>query len=181
VLAEGMNYKTMTQHLLKKNVPDPKAVCEDYFSQYIKQSGVYQSATISLIDCRELESLAEVCKRIFNNHRGGIKAIRISNVQQYYRHSYRYFYDLLSIVQAAGANAQEQKDLKDALAKCVIYGAHTPMFMQDENNRGDGFRILTYSGFSMYLPRDLSTAFYFEELNSYYKTLEWNKATGLVR
>ena len=174
VLAEGLNYKTLTEHLLKNTVPNPQAVCEDYFSQYIKQSGVYQSATISLIDCRELEPLAQVCKNIFTNHRSGIKAIRMSNVQQYYRSNYRYFYDLKSIVQEAGATAQEMAELKDALDKCVIYGAFTPKFMEE-------FRILTYSGFSMYLPRDLSTAFYFEELNMYYQTLDWNKATGLVR
>ena len=174
VLAEGLNYTTLTEHLLKNTVPNPQAVCEDYFSQYIKQSGVYQSATISLIDCRELEPLAEVCKNIFTNHSAGIKAIRMSNVQQYYRSNYRYFYDLKSIVQEAGASAQEMRNLDEALSKCVIYGAYTPKFMEE-------FRILTYSGFSMYLPRDLSTAFYFEELNSYYKTLEWNKATGLVK
>lgn len=174
VLAEGLNYKTLTEHLLKNTVPNPQAVCEDYFMQYIRQSGVYQSATISFIDCRELEPLAEVCKNIFTNHSAGIKAIRMSNVQQYYRSNYRYFYDLKSIVQEAGASAQEMKNLDDALSKCVLYGAYTPKFMEE-------FRILTYSGFSMYLPRDLSTAFYFEELNSYYKTLEWNKATGLVR
>ena len=174
VLAEGLNYKTLTEHLLKNTVPNPQAVCEDYFSQYIKQSGVYQSATISLIDCRELEPLAEVCKNIFTNHSSGIKAIRMSNVQQYYRSNYRYFYDLKSIIQEAGATAQEMAELNEALDRCVIYGAFTPKFM-------DEFRILTYSGFSMYLPRDLNTAFYFEELNMYYQTLAWNKATGLVR
>lgn len=174
VLAEGLDYKTLTEHLLKNTVPDPQAVCEDYFSQYIKQSGVYQSATISLIDCREIEQLAQVCKSIFKNHSEGIKAIRMSNVQQYFRSGYRYFYDLKSIIQEAGASAQELKDLEDALKKCVLYGAFTPKFMEE-------FRILTYSGFSMYLPRDISTAFYFEELNSYYKTLEWNKATELVK
>lgn len=174
VLAEGMNYTTMTGHLLKNTVPDPEAVCKDYFQQYIKQSGVYQSATISLIDCRKLEQLAQVCKSIFTNHRSGIMSISMSNVQRYYTGNYRYFYDLLSIVQEAGANAQELKSLEDALAECVIYGAHTPWFMEPE------FRILTYSGFSMYLPRNYYTAFYFEELNDYYKTLAWNKATGLI-
>lgn len=174
VLAEGLDYKTMTEHLLKNTVPDPQAVCDDYFMQYIKQSGVYQSATISLIDCRELDQLAEVCRDIFTNHRSGLKAIRMSNVQQYFRSNYRYFYDLKSIIQEAGATAQELKSLDEALKRCVIYGAYTPKFMEE-------FRILTYSGFSMYLPRDLNTAFYFEELNSYYKTLDWNKATGLVK
>lgn len=174
VLAEGLDYKTMTEHLLKNANPDPKSVCEDYFKQYLSQSGVYQSATISLVDCNRLEPLAELCKELFQTHRSGLKSIRPATVQQYFRSNYRYFYDLKSIIQEAGATQEEIKALDAALAECVLYGAHTPKFMEE-------FWILTYSGFSMYLPRDMNTAFYYEELNQYYKTLQWNKATGLVQ
>ena len=31
VLAEGLDYRTLTSHLLQPEVPDPKGVCEDYF------------------------------------------------------------------------------------------------------------------------------------------------------
>lgn len=174
VLAEGLNYKTITEHLLKNQNANPQAVCEDFFSQYIQQEGVYQSATISLIDCNRLEPLAEICKELFEKYRVELYSVNHKNVQQYFRSSYRYFYDLKSIILKIGATPEEVKKLDDALAQCVVYGAHTPKFMEE-------FWILTYSGFSMYLPRDMHTAFYYEELNAYYKTLQWNKATGLVK
>ena len=41
VLAEGLDYKTLTQHLLQKEKPYPEGVCADYFTQYDIQSGVY--------------------------------------------------------------------------------------------------------------------------------------------
>lgn len=174
VLAEGLNYNTLTEHLLKNTNSNPQAVCEDFFSQYIEQEGVYQSATVSLIDCNRLEPLADICKQIFEKYRNELYSVNSKNVQQYFRSSYRYFYDLKSIIQKIGATDKELKQLDDALSQCVLYGAHTPKFMGE-------FWILTYSGFSMYLPRDMHTAFYYEELNAYYKTLQWNKATGLVK
>ena len=49
VLAEGFCYETLVSHLLQGSEADPQSVCEDYFKQYEIQSGVYRSATISLI------------------------------------------------------------------------------------------------------------------------------------
>ena len=40
----------------------------------------------------------------------------------------------------------------------------------------NAFEIKTFSGFSMYLPSHGSG-----ELNRFYRTLDWNIATGLVR
>jgi hypothetical protein len=37
------------------------------------------------------------------------------------------------------------------------------------------FKIDIFSGFSMYLPRNGSN-----ELDKFYRTLQWNQATGLV-
>ena len=69
------------------------------------------------------------------------------------------------------AELEEQQASADfwnnqAKAKEVI--AHTPEFLCE-------FEIKTFSGFSMYLPCNGTS-----ELDKYYRTLEWNKATGLV-
>ncbi len=168
VLAEGLDYKTMTKHLLKKEEPDPKAVCEDYFAQYDIQSGLFRSATISLIDCRHTEELAAVCHDIFAAHRKGLEDIVPHNVQRFYRYDKHWFYDLESIVTEAGATERELEALHSALDKCVLYKAHTPQFIED-------FDINIFSGFSMYLPCHGS-----KELDKYYRTLSWNIATELV-
>ena len=72
VLAEGLDYKTLTSRLLEKDIPDVEGVCDDYFTQYETQSGVYRSATISLIDCEKIDPLASVCKELFAKYREGI-------------------------------------------------------------------------------------------------------------
>ena len=50
-----------------------------------------------------------------------------------------------------------------------MYKGATPKFMNE-------FTINTFSGLSMYLPSHGN-----RELDKFYKTLKWNKATGLVK
>ena len=168
VLAEGFDYKSITSHLLYGGAPDPESVCRDYFSQYDEQSGVYRSATISLVDCSRMEPLARVCAGLFDKYRDSIAALTPSDVQRYFRYDYHWFYDLIDIVSKAGADEDELKALNAALDECVVYKAATPEFM-------GSFKIRVYSGFSMYLPCNGGV-----ELDCYYKTLKWNIATGLV-
>ena len=168
VLAEGFDYKTIPTHLLNGGTPDPQAVCEDYFQQYDIQSGIYRSATISMVDCAKMEPLAEVCAELFRKYAMEIATLKPEKVQRYYRSDYHWFYDLADIVAKAGAAAEEISALNEAIEYCMVYRAATPEFM-------GAFTIGTYSGFSMYLPSDGSL-----ELDKYYKTLKWNIATGLV-
>ncbi|MBR5835102.1 MAG: hypothetical protein IKY66_02965 [Bacteroidales bacterium] len=170
VLAEGFNYRTLTSHLLgNKSYSDPYSVCQDYFQQYDIQHGVYRSATISLVDCNRLGPLAEICSTLFAKYSQEIDIIEPSKVQQFYRSSKHWFYDMMSILENAGITIDEKTALMDALDKCVIYKGATPYFMNE-------FAIDTFCGFSMYLPCNGSS-----ELNKYYRTLKWNKATGLVK
>lgn len=168
VLAEGFDYKTITEHLLKSETPDPQAICEDYFYQYDIQSGIYRSATISLVDCSRMEPLAHTCRTLFEKYRNEIAGLSPGSVQRYYRSRYHWFYDLEDILAKAGITAEELTQLRESLNKCIIYKASTPEFMNE-------FRINTYSGLSMYLPCNGSA-----ELDKYYKTLQWNIDTKLV-
>ena len=168
VLADGFCYESLTSHLLGGETPDLVSVCSDYFNQYEVQSGVYQSATISLIDCSQLSPLARVCGELFTKYSDAIAVLDHNQVQRFYRMGKHWFYDLESILLNAGINDNELAGLHAALDKCVIYKAHTPKFMSD-------FKIHTFCGFSMYLPCQGS-----EKLNDFYKNLKWNKDTGLV-
>lgn len=168
VLANGFDYTKITSQLLKPE-PDPKAVCEDFYNQYIVQSDVNQSATVSYVDCTALEPLADVCADLFEKYRDEIDDINPSRVQRYYRGSYHWFYDLKSIVRNAGVAEADLQLLQDALDECVIYKAATPYFMNI-------FPIEEHSGFSMYLPCNGGP-----NLSSFYKGLAWNLKTGLVK
>lgn len=169
VLAEGFDYKKITTHLIGSPTPNPMAVCEDFFNQYDVQTGVYRSATISMVDCTKMEPLAEICYNMFTKYAVDLEKLNPSKVQRYYRGDYHWFYDLTDIVAKIGATEEELQQLQEALDRCILYKASTPKFM-------DSFVINIYSGFSMYLPTDGS-----RELDKYYRTLQWNKATSLVK
>ena len=178
VLAEGFDYTAIAGHLLGSETPDPQSVCEDFFNQYDKMTGIFHSATISVVDCTKMEPLAEVCRELFDKY-GDIledldpgdhwEADQSKVIQRYFRSSYHWFYDLKDIIVKAGATEEEIQKVQDALDECIQYKAATPEFMEE-------FPIITYSGLSMYLPSDGSS-----ELDRYYQTLKWNKATALVK
>ena len=170
VLAEGFNYTTLASHLLgNRPSSDPYSVCEDYFTQYDIQSGVYRSATISMVDCNRLEPVAEICRTLFERYALQLQTMDPHNVQRFYRSSRHWFYDLQSILEKAGITDPEKEALLDALEGCILYKGATPSFMNE-------FHIDTFSGFSMYLPSHGHP-----ELDKYYRTLRWNIATGLVK
>ena len=168
VLAEGFDYRSIPNYLLSGQEPDPESVCRDYFEQYDVQSGIYRSATISLVDCRRMEPLAAICADLFVKYRRDMRNLSPFNVQRYYRYDYHWFYDLVDILVKAGADPADVEALENAVDDCMIYRAATPEFM-------GAFDIDSYSGFSMYLPCHGNG-----ELDKYYRTLKWNIATGLV-
>ena len=172
VLANGFDYRKLTSRLLAAT-PDPKAVCEDYFAIYKDLSGISRSATISLVDTRNMDGLAQVCKDLFARYRTQIDALEGTKVQGYFRYNRHFFYDLKDILVKAGITAQEQEQLDAALDACVLYKAATPYFMQ---NSQYGFAITNYCGLSMYLP-SMGSSF----LDNFYKAnISWNTDTGLV-
>ena len=169
ILSSGMDYSKITSHVFFRNAAGLRAVCSDYYNQYSKQSGDFKSATISLVDCRNLEGLATVCRKIFSLQREDIAALEGSgSVQKYFRaEQHKWFYDLESIVWNAGTPEDLLMEFHEALDKCVLYKAATEKFI--------GLEINEHCGLSMYLPYAG-----YDYLNTFYKTLEWNKATGLV-
>ena len=175
VLAEGFDYKSLAEHLLGSDTPDPQAVCEDYFQQYDIQSGVYRSATISMIDCTRLEPIADVCRGLFEKYRTQMALVNPETIQRFYRSDYHWFYDMVDIVARSGATEDEIQAMNEALDQCVVYKAATPEFM-------GAFPIDTFSGLSMYFPyTKLDGSIPELTLQMYYKTLKWNIATGLVK
>ncbi|MBO4585620.1 MAG: hypothetical protein J5675_03370 [Bacteroidales bacterium] len=175
VLAEGFNYTTLGGHLLKDN-PDPIQVCKDYFDYYDtyleRNPGAgssYRSATISVVDTREMEPLADICKTLFEKYRKIISTMNSSRVQGYFRYNRHFYYDLQDILVKAGIDQDEAAQLQNALDQCVIYKAATDIFLS--------ITINTACGFSMYLPANGS-----KYLDKYYTSrLAWNRDTELVK
>ena len=173
ILSDGMDYTTMAGYLLKG---DYEGFCENYFAFYDKRTGSNRSASISLIDCGALPALGSVCAGIFSKYREGLGTIDKSGVQQYFTYNYHWFYDFLDIVKQTGCNDFELNAVSQALDECILYKAATPFFLASSQiSPYPGFAMKNHSGLSMYLPSNGG-----KYLDTYYRTLEWNKATGLV-
>ncbi|MBO4340421.1 MAG: hypothetical protein J5835_03190 [Bacteroidales bacterium] len=175
ILADGFNYEMLAERLLKGE-PDPVAVARDYYSQYESRTGTQNSATISVVDTRQMDDLVSVCKTLFEKYRNPItKGLKGVTVQGFYRFNRHFFFDLRDILVKAGINASETEAFDAAMDKCIIYKAATPYFFQGGT---DGFKINTFSGLSMYLPAKGT-----EFLDNYYKggSILWNEETELVK
>ena len=169
VLEDGLcDYTTLTQRVLKPVEPDLYNLCEDSYQHYKNQDDpIYRSLTISMIDCTRLDGLAESCKSLFSKYRNQISLVNAANVQGYFRARKHWFYDLTDILRQSGIPEADMADYNKAMSDCVLYNAATDTFIN--------FDIRTHCGLSMYLPADGNS-----ELDEFYKTLSWNKASGLV-
>ena len=172
ILSNGFIYTLMASRLLNVAEPDLLQICTDYMDFYNAQSGWYQAATVTMVDCSEIEPLAKACAEIIAAHPDGVAGADRNAVQHYYYNNYSdtlpWFYDLRDMMEKAGATASEMDRLDAALSSCVLYAGATPKFFD--------LKLERVCGLSMYLPYPDK-----EELNSYYKTLSWNKATGLIQ
>ena len=172
ILSNGFIYTLMSSRLLNVASPDLEQVCRDYMDFYNSQSGYYQAATVTMVDCSGVRRLAEVCAEIIAAHKEGIEGADREEVQHYYyfngSDTLPWFYDLRDVLDKAGATEGELARLDAALNGCVVYSGATPKFFDLHLDR--------VCGLSMYLPYPDK-----DELNDYYKTLAWNKATGLIQ
>ena len=170
ILTNGFIYTTMAAHLMGLQDPELQSVCREYYEFYAAQSGSYRSATVVMVDCTRLEVLASVCSQLISAHRTELDNINRNSVQRYFYSSsdLHWFYDLRDILAKAGASDSELSTLDRALAVCVPYYAATDYFFD--------LKLENVCGLSMYLPYQKK-----DDLNNYYKTLSWNKATGLIQ
>lgn len=163
VLAEGFNYSTMLDRIFSGSKADPEAICRDYFAQY---DGTSDGATISLIDCGELDGLASVCSNLFEANRQKLETVASWSIQTYVRNSKRWCFDLRDMLDKAGV--EDLSEFDTALSRCVVYSAATPYFLS--------IYIRSHCGLSCYLPSASA-----HQLDEYYRTLKWNEASGLVK
>ena len=169
VLADGLcDYKTICSRLFRNGEPGLVELCGDSYSHYAAKNGQEQSVTISLVKTDGLGRLAEACAGLFEDYRTEIGSVSMYSVQQYYRFSKRWYFDIEDILVKAGVPDSDLAEFREALSSCVIYKAATPRFLSIDIN--------TFSGLSMFLPNADPT----EALWDFYRGLSWNQATGLI-
>lgn len=167
ILSDGFPYESIAEPVFSMEpVEALTTIAQKYMAYYRAYSGVYRSATITLVETSALEAVATACRPIFQATQEQIMTLDRSQVQAYFRYGKHWYYDLDDFVGRL-ADSNQYRTFTSALQKAVIFKDTTEEFI--------GLPITHYSGLSIYIPRPEYTV-----LNNYYKTLAWNKATGLV-
>lgn len=167
ILRDGMGYSILSWDVFAYGEPDFHTYCKQYFDYYDGNGG----GTISLVDCKQLDPLAEAFHSIIDAHRDALNYNTLyKKVQRYYYSStpLTFFYDLRDLAAQLGASSDELARLDSALAAAIPCHYETDTFFD--------LRLERCCGLSVYLPDPSRPT-----LNAYYKTLGWNQAVGLVQ
>ncbi len=165
IIYNGFPYDMIIPELVKPEI-DLKRVGECYYDYYNNLEGAYRSATVSVIETRYLQELAFRLKQLFEDNIVNIYPFDRTTVQRMDTYEEQYCFDLADFVNTVFPETDKSR-FTDQLNKVVIYKAHTPMFLSE-------YEIKTYCGLSCYIPHPLR-----EDLNNYYKTLQWYKDSAM--
>ena len=161
----GFPYEQVIPCLIQK-VPDLKKAAASYFNYYDRQQGDFRSATISLINTRELERLAAVTNQLISGSQFDAETFDRTSVQRLDVYTEQYHFDFLDFMVKAFPDA-DINPLKEQLDKTVLYKAHTPEFIGQ-------YLISTYCGLSCYIPG-------YDDLDLFYQQLSWHSESGFYK
>ncbi len=159
ILADGFPYQQIVPQL---NSLQLEEVIENYYNYYTSQKGVYQSATITLIESKFLDELAMLCKKIIFETEEKI-TLQISDLQQYSRNDEKWLFDLKQLLLKQENYLSEIENCWKRLCKAEKHTskmAHLPL---DNCN-----------GISTYLFNQNTS------LNEIYRQISWYKNTNLA-
>lgn len=166
-LYTGFPYDMIVPDLIAAS-PDLQKVAKKYMDYYQQLTGIYRSATISVINTKELEKLAEITSMLLGDNSINMDLFNRAVVQRLDSYEEQYFFDFSDFIHKAFPDIQTES-FDNQLQKVVLYKAHTDEFMGD-------FFIKTYCGLSSYIPLKSRNG-----LNNYYQRLKWYKDSGYKR
>ena len=141
---------------------DVIAFMDAVFAHVDAQTGVYHSATLSLVETAGLPALASFIRE----HCDLTLPIAPQQVQGFDRYGQSLFFDFEDYYARLLATAAEKQTLKELLNQTVIWKKATPHFMQGYK----GFAINKHSGMTCYIPQAS-----YSKLNKAYLNLQWSK------
>lgn len=166
VLGEGFPYKLIIGNFFTETA-DLQQIAETFYNYYNQQTGLYQSASVSLIATEQLDNLAAICREIVIGKENAIAALPIQELQQleYLGYTYHALYDFDDFISRLATEAQYTNYLS-ILNKVVLYKQTTPNATYAKGQ----LVINQFSGLSIYVPQNgLAT------LNDWYKGMAWYK------
>lgn len=177
VMGTGFPYKEILPLLLLDNGTrcDLDAVCRTFVDYYEANStAAYRSACSALIDCSQIDALAEAVKRVNGS---GTQEFDLNELQAYegissYYNPTHIFYDLEDYVRRSCADPEAVRAFSEQLDKTVSSRYHTATFYSAYNGLANA--IDYYSGITTSAPMELDDkSAYIEE----WRQTAWYRAT----
>jgi hypothetical protein len=165
ILVAGFPYDKIVPFLFYPNL-DYIRIAQEYMNYYKNKTGILQSASISVVNTRQLKPLAEVLRTILNEN--NIISPDKMSVQKYEMREQAIFYDLEDYLSQAIQNQIAITELKQQISKTVIYHDFTPYFLET-------LAIERSCGISIYVSPSTNN-----DLDEQYKQLDWHKDSGLL-
>jgi len=163
-LATGFPYeKTIPFLILPK--PNYAEIASSYMEYYKNISNNLQSASIAIIDTRQLEVLADLVKKAIKEEANLVCPNR-EFIQRYDSKDPALFFDFEDYIEHIISNKNNLMAFKKQVSKTVIYNDFTPYFL-------DEFSIEKSCGIGIYIPFENDVLF------GQYSSLEWYKDSEL--
>jgi hypothetical protein len=163
-LVDGFPYDKIIPFLFDAT-PLYAEIAQIYMEHYKNKSGILQSATIAVVDTKQLTSFASMLKETVAG--GNVTALTDkSQIQQYDMLQSSIFYDLQDCLEHLITEEQQLTLVREQLSKAVIYNDFTPYFILE-------YPIKKSCGISVYISSVNN------DLDRYYKTLDWYIDIGL--
>ncbi|MDR1582968.1 MAG: hypothetical protein LBS55_06880, partial [Prevotellaceae bacterium] len=86
---------------LVSSTPDLRKAAESFFDYYQEQSGAFRSATVSLVDTKELDNLARVTSQLISEQTFDISSFDRTSVQRLDNYDEQYTFDFLDFITKA--------------------------------------------------------------------------------
>lgn len=171
--AAGFPYKDIMSDLYKGTEQDYISAAEKYIACYelLKIEGNRVWGTMSVVDCREMDTLADRVRKQLSAHKEDIISMDIKSLQQYGLNPYAQGFIHISVDMAAvmrkingGAVPEDFASQLDRTVRYAGYVENTDDFHIDGDN---------YCGLGMYIPVPDRPLW-----NSFFKRTAWYKAVG---
>lgn len=176
VMAAGMPYTVLlpamtAQQSLKERLDNSSKLYVDYYKS--TQQGIYSSACSVVVDCKQIDALAQATKRVNE----ALKDIDPDKIQAYdgvssYRNPTHIFFDIEHYAELSCTDSGALETFKEQLSKTISGQHHTDTFYSAYNNTANPINY--YSGLTTSAPIMLDpTSAYREQ----WQATEWYQAT----
>jgi len=164
-LVAGFPYNKIIPLLLEPH-PNYEEITLTYMEYYNNRNGELQSASIAVIDTKQLEPLANLIRKALEDETD-LACPNKELLQRYDTKEPALFFDFENYLEYAISNESNLLALKEQISKTVIYNYFTPYFLNE-------FSIEKSCGIGIYIPFADDVHF------SQYSLLDWYNASGLI-